>query len=469
VGPGGIKVQATKNLQFWHYIATYVAADDWVSGRLTSGVRTILAPGLGTMNSPKDIPALTGLRFIAAFMVLIAHGALALPTGSLPGLLVGLAPLGMVLFFVLSGFVIWLNYAQPIAAKKQAALRHFAIARFARLYPMYLVVVLLGLAITSAVYGIGEVKRSFPQILYFALFLDAWFADHDGRLILSVTYITHLWSISTEVFFYVVFPLIAILLVKAKSLMTIILIGIANIVFAGVAFYFVINHSHEIMSFIAPRLSKADAWNWLIYYSPYMRLFQFISGCIACHLYLTLQYRTPTTVEMSRARVLAYLAVMAALAMIIPVNFSHLTTYRLTCALLLQVIPLVAFSFLIFFVSRYGSGLGHALSLRPLVVGGDASYSMYLLHPFVLLGIGQIIGGLLTSNIVAQLTFLGVTALAVALISHATYRFIEHPAKKWLRRKLREWPRREHRPLHAGYAEGAEVAGIEKPAALASW
>jgi peptidoglycan/LPS O-acetylase OafA/YrhL len=399
------------------------------------------------MNShKKDLPALTGLRFVAAFMVLIAHSASVLPTGSLPKFLIGLAPPGMALFFVLSGFVIWLNYAQPIADGRRGALRDFAIARFARLYPMYLVVLLLGLAITSAVSGIGEVKKSFPQILYFASFLDAWFPDYNGRLVVSVTYITHLWSISTEVFFYVVFPLIAVLLVKAKSLTTVTMIGFANIVLAGVALYFVIEHSYEIMSIIAPRLTNIEGWYWLLYYSPYMRLFQFISGCLACHLYLTLQYRSPTRLETCRAGLLAYLAGIALLAMTVIGNFSDLTVYRMTCALLLQIIPLVALSFLMFFVSRYSSGLSHVLSLRPLVIGGEASYSIYLLHPFVLVGI-EGTGRLLPSQIVPQLAFLGVTALAVGLISHATYRLIERPAKNWLRQKLREWPRSDHQRL----------------------
>ena len=53
-----------------------------------------------------------------------------------------ISSIGMTLFFVLSGFVLWLNYSEELpirdAVDGGAA---FAVARFARLYPMYAVVV----------------------------------------------------------------------------------------------------------------------------------------------------------------------------------------------------------------------------------------------------------------------------------------------------------------------------------------
>src|SRR5258708_1617352 len=91
----------------------------------------------------QQIQSLTGLRFIAALMVMVGHSATVLPQWWLLRTLVGLAATGMMLFFVLSGFVIWLNYAESIGAKRPGALRDFAVARFARLYPMYAVILVL--------------------------------------------------------------------------------------------------------------------------------------------------------------------------------------------------------------------------------------------------------------------------------------------------------------------------------------
>ncbi len=63
-----------------------------------------------------DVPALTGLRFLAAFAVLLAHGLAATVASNEPpqGIVLWLMQLsgfGMTLFFVLSGFVIHYNYA----------------------------------------------------------------------------------------------------------------------------------------------------------------------------------------------------------------------------------------------------------------------------------------------------------------------------------------------------------------------
>ena len=57
------------------------------------------------------------------------------------------ANLGMTTFFVLSGFVIHYNYGANIAAKGAPAIRSFLIARFARLYPLYLLVLLISIAL----------------------------------------------------------------------------------------------------------------------------------------------------------------------------------------------------------------------------------------------------------------------------------------------------------------------------------
>src|SRR5260370_20669516 len=97
---------------------------------------------------PAQLPALTGLRFLAALCVVVAHGAGAmtnLPAGNplWRVYLTSLAALGMTLFFVLSGFVIHYNYSEQIAKYHWRGIFSFLIARFARLYLLYIVSVLL--------------------------------------------------------------------------------------------------------------------------------------------------------------------------------------------------------------------------------------------------------------------------------------------------------------------------------------
>ena len=82
------------------------------------------------------LPALDGLRFMAAMLVAGGHYASIFSQGSPPVMVTTLAGLGMTLFFVLSGFVIHYNYCGTIP--KAGGLRAFAVARFARLYPLYI-------------------------------------------------------------------------------------------------------------------------------------------------------------------------------------------------------------------------------------------------------------------------------------------------------------------------------------------
>src|SRR5215472_3534712 len=63
-----------------------------------------------------DLPALTGLRFFAAFFIFVGHATpMMLKLNPSPQLLINVTDcfleIGMQLFFVLSGFVIHYNYA----------------------------------------------------------------------------------------------------------------------------------------------------------------------------------------------------------------------------------------------------------------------------------------------------------------------------------------------------------------------
>src|SRR5580658_7765835 len=90
------------------------------------------------------IPSLTGIRAVAALCVVVSHGLTfmpAFPAGPPPVWyteLGSLSAVGMSLFFVLSGFVIHYNYSHFITRDRGRGLWNFFVARFARLYPLYI-------------------------------------------------------------------------------------------------------------------------------------------------------------------------------------------------------------------------------------------------------------------------------------------------------------------------------------------
>src|SRR6202167_1550122 len=124
-----------------------------------------------------DIPALTSLRFYAAFFVLIAHGCAALladhetPYGAIYWVRQA-SGFGMTLFFVLSGFVIHYNYANLVTRAGVKGIGSYLWARFSRLYPLFLLMMLIFVFVSSRHidYWTGHAERlssTFRALPYF--------------------------------------------------------------------------------------------------------------------------------------------------------------------------------------------------------------------------------------------------------------------------------------------------------------
>src|ERR1700739_4764025 len=121
------------------------------------------------MGQAPDIPALTGLRFVAAATVVWAHFAES--SGFAPfGVRSPISVIGMPLFFTLSGFIVHYVYAATFAKSWRAAAPAFALARFSRLYPLFFAILVF--------YLLGRLGRMFyahPGVgLSFASLTGAW-------------------------------------------------------------------------------------------------------------------------------------------------------------------------------------------------------------------------------------------------------------------------------------------------------
>src|SRR5882672_6555828 len=87
--------------------------------------------------------SLTALRFFAALYVLVYHRRAELSGyADLPDRIIAHGYVGVPLFFVLSGFVLAYNYVGPDGRLSTRSLTFYT-ARFARIYPMYLLAFVL--------------------------------------------------------------------------------------------------------------------------------------------------------------------------------------------------------------------------------------------------------------------------------------------------------------------------------------
>ncbi|PZV40518.1 acyltransferase family protein [Mesorhizobium kowhaii] len=148
---------------------------------------------MGGHTNPKAlIFPLTGLRFFAAFAIVLHHigGLFGIPATTFQGW--NLAH-GVSVFFVLSGFV--LTYSYP-ALNKPGDTRQFYSGRIARILPAHLITLLAAVAL--------GVPFAAPYFFANAFLLQSWIPTGDYFF----SYNAVSWSISTEMGFYLVFPLL---------------------------------------------------------------------------------------------------------------------------------------------------------------------------------------------------------------------------------------------------------------------
>jgi len=378
------------------------------------------------VNDQRFIGSLTGLRFVAAATVAVGHGAPSLAHGWLAELIAQVSSIGMTMFFVLSGFVLWLNYAGRFEAQQVGtALREFAIARFARLYPMYAVVVLVIVTYLMIARGISA-----PSLGFILTMTQAWFPVQNGTmLVAAVPPLQHLWSISVELFFYLLFPFVCFLLAGVVRLSTMIWLAVANILAFALTIAAFFAFGDAVLQQFVPSLQH-NGMQWLTYYAPYLHVAQFLAGCFAAMIYQNRTQTRPDGAERQRVSVLFWLSLAAlACAPLLLFMQPRLPGWSFSIELTVRLIEITGFSIVFVAASRYG----HArwLSSRPIIIGGECSYSIYLLHPFLIRL--AMIGKPDEPGVFEFGLRLGLFVAIATAVAWVTYMLIEAPSRRWIR------------------------------------
>ncbi len=159
------------------------------------------------------ISNLNGLRFLAAFAVILGHTELTKKSLGLSNLLdsnlgffnSGGGHQGVVLFFVLSGFLITILLIKEKERYKTINFKKFIIRRALRIWPVYFLFVS---TIIFAFHGIGSLLEEKTNggllIGMYLLILPNLAMSGFG----SIKHIAHLWSIGVEEQFYLIWPFI---------------------------------------------------------------------------------------------------------------------------------------------------------------------------------------------------------------------------------------------------------------------
>ena len=346
------------------------------------------------MDGAGRVPSLDGLRGIAALAVMAFHFNLFfLPQAGLSTIvpLVNRAYLAVDLFFLLSGFVMAHVYGRQLAANRKAHWRRFALARFARLYPLFAIATAAVVALVALCHAPEDgVSFSGRSLALEALMLQQWCSG------LSWDYPS--WSISTEAEAYTFFIFFAGILLAGKYPRLMIICCIL------------------VLAVLSVR--RGGNINYFVGVGALLRtLAGFCLGVLIYRYYLS---RTEDTRKWSGILAVLFLCLW--------------TLSRM------DFIAICGFAFLIIYCAHATNLFATLLESSPLVMLGNWSYSVYLWHVPVYLAV--MVGFAANRHPVSQLNPLSArllllaTALAVVSLAALHYRYVEIPIRHKLRAML---------------------------------
>jgi len=293
------------------------------------------------------IPALDGMRAVAFLLVFVAHS---MPDRDLPG------GFGVTVFFFLSGYLITTLLRQEAEHSFTICLKHFYIRRVLRIFPPCYVTVLIvsALAWVGLVYNTESYKSLVAAFLYWSNYWNilGWGNLPGGLGIL--------WSLAVEEHYYLVFPLLYLLLFRTFK-----------------------ERKHQAAVLLA-LCALALAWRCYraaVLHSPWANIYEgtdtrFDSILFGCVLAIVANPRLGDRVVWLRKH--AY--ILAAVgSMVIVLSFAYRNAFfRDTFRYSIQAIGLMPIFFLL--ILPKGNWITRCLEMPVFLWLGQLSYSMYLIH-----------------------------------------------------------------------------------------
>jgi peptidoglycan/LPS O-acetylase OafA/YrhL len=355
------------------------------------------------------VPGLDGIRALAVTTVIVFH--------LFPGTLIG-GYLGVDVFFVVSGFLITTLLLRERAASGRISLRGFWVRRARRLLPA--LVVLLLACCSAALFVGGDVLVGLgTQVLAALTFSSNWVFIAQEASYFDDTLpelFRNLWSLAVEEQFYIVWPLLVVLvLVRIPRWARLVLIGAIAVASAA---------------WMALVYSPVDPTR--VYYGTDTHAFGLAVGAFLAVLTLGRGVGTvgdaPVGLTSRTARwtlgVTGSLAIAGLVALSVLMSGELDLVYRGGLALVSVLSALAIAALLV-----PGSLLGRVLEFAPIRWVGLRSYGLYLWHwpVFLLVSASYPVGPREGIEGIAR----GAVALALTLVAAAlSYRFIEQPIRR---------------------------------------
>ena len=310
---------------------------------------------LAAQQKPTQLLQLTSLRFFAALAVLFFHqGYLSSkdnPIKDFASIFFTEGYAGVSFFFVLSGFILSYSYQNNLLSREISA-KKYLLLRLARIFPLHLVIAFIFLFFTIDRINFEFLKSASLNLVL----LQSWMPSPNYYFSLNAVS----WSLSVELFFYFSFIFLAIFSTQtltrlAIGLFLIILVLVAYIIFNGGGSWTAANGDFKLS-------------HWFFYINPLVRLLDFLIGML---IYRWIMIR-PSKNYSSFNEIFSVLLLFLSVYIFSIYKFPEILRSQL---LYLPFIAYVIYSF------ANGDGiLSKGLKNNKLVLLGEASFSLYLIH-----------------------------------------------------------------------------------------
>jgi peptidoglycan/LPS O-acetylase OafA/YrhL len=364
---------------------------------------TTSAPTVAGPRRAIDIPVLTGVRLFPALIVPACHFTPLSGSFFAPGRLLEAGEIAVQVFFVLSGFVIAHTYAHKLATPARGAMRSYVVARLARMYPLHLVTFLL----MALIVGAGALQGFDVDAAITADVKHSVFTFVGNLLALQAlpgipAWNFPAWSVTCELAAYLLFPLFAARLLRARPATAVVL----------------------ALLVLGAQIAALDALSSAPYYVVcWVRI---AGGFVAGALLWVVWHRALRPGRWGDVVVVACVLASAGL-----IWLGH------------ALLPFVLVAVMIPAAASATGPVARLLSRPTIQWGGRTSYALYLVHVPVMAAIMLWVVPLeaYLHRWSLALVYVGVALTSVAAAA-ALHHGVEEPARKWVRRR---WEGRKQR------------------------